>query len=393
MPEETQTGIHNIFKHGILKTKWFYGGIALSLAFAWMLAYPFYGPLFNAATGSPSAVLSHTFVITHALSYLVLPLASSWFREKKTAAFIGLVSGIAVFISGGLTVIALSTAVKIGLMAVCGFGAGILILLWVPGYLESSNPSYEIGLAMVLCNLLLAGFPIVADSPANTLKIIAVVLGLGPLLAGILIRKAYLTSQGPCQYRQPIGGSKRTTGSGSALFFLVLLALVEYFCGGLWYHVIVPSFCLNWPSLGGLEPIIYAVQIAVCAFWTRKGDYFKLAVASVSFLGTGLVFFATGQGSLAVLSATFLLAVGLGSVDFFYWLALRDVAIERNSPYVFGLGMGTSLIFISLPGVIIDIGIVKTTAANPVVVLSGAALLFLALPLISRLGLSQPEVE
>lgn len=394
-PEKTQIGIHNIFQPGILKTKWFCGGVTLSLVFAWMLAYPFYGPLFNVTAGSPSTVLNHTFIITHAASYLVLPLASSWFREKETAASIGLASGIAIFISGGLTIIASSTAIKIVLMAVCGLGAGILILLWVPGYLESSNPSYEIGLAMVLCNLLLAGFPIVVNTPENTLKIMAAVLGLGPLLAGILIRKAYLAAQGPCQDRQSIDESRRVTGSGSGsgLFFLVLLALVEYFCGGLWYRVIVPSFYLNWPSLGGLEPIIYAVQAAVCAFWARKGDYLKLAVASVSLLGTGLVLFATGQGSIVVLGATILLAVGLGSVDLFYWLALRDIAVERNSPYIFGLGMGTSLIFISLPGVVIDLGIVKTTAASPVVVLTGAALLFLAVPLISSLGLSPSELR
>jgi DNA-binding CsgD family transcriptional regulator len=362
--------------------EWAADSLALACVFTWILVYPLHGPFLHQVFGPGAYIAGQVFGLGHGLGLLAFAFLPPSLVQKK-AAVIGV--GAVVFITGGVwTYISPTTSVHYWTGGFLGFISAYLVLAWIPRFLEPQSPVLKVGSAMVLANVLfgLSGLVLTQGLPAPFIKAAALVIGLGPFGAACLIAKK-TPGTSPSDHLAAGRTRRQNIGAGPVLA-IAAFAAAAYFTGGLWYRVVAPPLHLWWPESVGASSFLYAAAVLVFLVFAYRYSFSWLGTMSLCFLGIGVTVSIMGLDRVEVLITTLLfLSLGLGAMDLFYWLALRTLARFLGFLKTFGLGLGVSLFFLTVPGIALDAGFLTgQLSISPLVAVSGVCLLFAVVPLL-----------
>lgn len=347
-------------------------GLALAAFFGWLLSFPMFGRFLAETAGEKTLVLGLLFVSSHAVGLMILHMLP--FKAATEALPVRLAGGIV----AALTVIYAYThgvfIVDTLIMIILGFTAAYLVLAWVSELAHHNEPLLVLAIAMAGANLVYAATNIPALFPGKEHL----------ALLGVLALAGVFAFQAPCcsEETEELSASK---GHDPAKTIKALAAFVVaiYFVGGIWYH----SFAMQlsaaplWESTIG--SLIYMGAIIFLSFLARHGQPGNLAPYSLSALGVGLLIALTGASS-TVIELSFHAAINLGfaAADLFFWYALWFLGRLYGGRRAFGLGLGFSLLLISLSAILSAAGWPGESPA--LLFITALTLLFLAVPFIFR---------
>ncbi|HYG60130.1 MAG TPA: helix-turn-helix transcriptional regulator, partial [Symbiobacteriaceae bacterium] len=229
-------------------------------------------------------------------------------------------------------------------------------------------PFGALAIAMAGANVVLAmcSFP-AAIPPAAGLSVLAVLAAGSILFMGAGEPLPAEQTGAPAHVPVPLGA-------------LATFAVANFFVGGIWYQIVAASWSPAWAWRPLLEPLVYAAGIALLAVRLRRDPPAMLALYGLSCLGLGLLAGLSGLGGDAAMAVhRALVLVGLAAADLFYWhqLGLRG---QR----AMGLGLGLSVLLIGSATMTASAFPPDGGRPHPLFLLSGAALLFLMIPLVFR---------
>ncbi|MCL5040715.1 MAG: helix-turn-helix transcriptional regulator [Firmicutes bacterium] len=379
--------------------------LILTLIFTWILLYPLHGPFLGLRFGPQAHIQGHIFALSHGAGLLIFAFLPPPLTQK---AKILKGAGVAVFLLTGVwTFIPPPIPVTYVLNVLLGFLSAYLVLAWTPLFMNPHYPALRVGLAMVSSNVFLGLAGLAQGFPPDLLKNIASLLGLAPLYGAYLMGKkseaaAASSATGTHQRNQlaalpgkrveaaTASSAPETDGgkgaAGLALAFLLAYAAAAYFSGGFWYRVVAPLFYFHWPQFPGADSFLYSAAVLGYASLTVKYKFFNwLGATSVGLLGAGLAFSVIGLDKpLPIVATLIFLTLGLGATDLFYWLSLRALGKYLGPIKSFGLGLGASLFFLTLPGIALDLRLLQNPPGSPLVAVLGVVLLFLLVPFLGR---------
>ena len=347
--------------------------LALAFIFTWILSFPMHGPFLEEIFGAKAYILGHTFTLSHGLGLIIFaflpPVASN---DKRFIIF----SGAVIFFLTSIWTFSPSINPSI-ISCLLGLISAYLVLAWIPCFLNENSPAITVGLAMATANILLglAGFAHLLSY--SFLKIAASFTGLGPLLGALYIGNKYFASN---LTEVETGIKKMGTGT---IVSIIAFSAAAYFSGGFWFRAVMPIFYSRWPAIMGIDSFIYAATVLGLALYARKNSFVWLGPVALSLLGLGLTASLIGLDSPVIIVITVLLLItGFGATDLFYWLTLRGLTKNLESRKVFGLGLGLSLFFITVPGIALDAQFLPSPLLSPSAAVFGACLLFMINPLL-----------
>lgn len=350
-------------------------GLALAGLFAWLLSFPMYGPLLFATAEAQAPALGLAFAAAHGTGLLLLhllPLEAAAGRRQVAA------TGGALFALTALYAFApLGPFLSGAVIALLGLIAAYLVLAWAHWFGSLDNPVIVLAVAMAGANVVLAAACLPFPLPPGPSLILLAALAL----AGALAVPAPAPEERP-DTETPDASSPFS--SRPVVVALGAFVIAVYFAGGIWYRVLFGQAFAVSPWVPALDQLVYAAGIVVLACAARRGQPGLLAVYSLSALGLGLLV-AAAEPDLPgpVLASHILMLVGLASADLFFWLILWSLGVIYGSRRVFGLGLGSSL-FVIAAAALLTQSTAGSEMAAPRAEIAGAALLFLAAPLIFR---------
>ncbi|MFZ5816155.1 MAG: LuxR C-terminal-related transcriptional regulator, partial [Bacillota bacterium] len=266
-------------------------------------------------------------------------------------------------------------------IAASGLLAAYLVLSWCPSLSRSKDALTALALAMVLANLIVgaANFPLSAP-----IRVGWELLALLPLFAAYRIA---VHSDPAGEELLPAVASP--VSMKEAALPLAAFALADYFVGGIWYQAAIggaPVASVWWPAI---ESLLSSLGILLFYLRVRHDSVETLVRYALSLLGLGLLLAAAGPtGPLGVIAYRGLLLLGLVAGDLFYWHQLWRLGETYGVRRTMGLGLGGSLWLIGTATLVTRTGSLSLLP-GPLFLLIGAAILFLAIPLIFRYRLPE----
>lgn len=361
-----------MFRTAFFKYSFIRPGCTLAALFGWLLSFPMFGRLLMDTAGEKGVALGLTFVFSHALGLLLLhmlpaKLAAASLPVKTAGGLVAFLTLVFTFLHGVFMVDLL-------IFILLGLVTAYLVLAWVSWFALQDRPLEVLVIAMTGANVVFAAVNVPVLAPGRPGLVLLAALALAGVLAF-----------------QPVGGEQGAEGkvprkgcpSGGVLKALAAFAVATYFVGGIWYHSF-PLYLASEPywelTIGAL---IYIGGIIFLARLARRGQPGELAPFSLSALGLGLLIALTdSDNTLIVLSYHTAFKLGLAAADLFFWYALWALGKFYGSRRIFGLGLGFSLLLIASS---IILRLSGWFYASPALLfLSALALLFMAVPLITR---------
>lgn len=347
-------------------------GCTLGALFAWLLSFPMFGRLLMDTAGERGVTLGLTFVLSHALGLLLLHLLPA---ELAAASLpVKTAGGLLFFLTLVFTFLHGVFMVDLLIFILLGLITAYLVLAWVSWFALQDRPLEVLVIAMTGANVIFAAVNVPVLAPGR----LGLVLLAALALAGVFVFQPVVCEQG-AEEKMPQKGCP----SGGMLKALAAFVVATYFVGGIWYH----SFPLYFASEPYWEltigALIYIGGIIFLSRLVRRGQPGELAPFSLSALGLGLLIALTdSDNTLVVLSYHTAFKLGLAAADLLFWYALWVLGKFYGSRRVFGLGLGFSLLLIASSIILRLLG--WFYASPTLLFLSALALLFMAVPLITR---------
>ncbi len=347
--------------------------VALAALFGWILSFPLFGPLLLHGAGEAAPALGLLFLFANGSGLLTLHLLpDSLGRNPTVVKGSGVLLLLFTLLFPDLSGVFGAQVVTITLM---GLLAALLILAWAPMLDRSADPLFTLASAMAISNLLLgaASLPLI-----NPTGMVWGLLATLPLLAGFTITVHPATTERPAP-AELVDPAWKT-----ALLPLGAFALADYFVGGIWYRAAIGGGAIHsawWPAIEGL---LCGGGILLFYLRIRHGDPGRLVSYALSLLGLGLLLAAAGpSGTVGIIAYRTLLLLGLVAGDLFFWHQLWRLGQNFGVRRSMGIGLGGSLWLIALSNLATGAG-TASLLPSPLFLLVGAAILFLALPVVFR---------
>ncbi len=313
--------------------------LSMPLFFGWLLAFPYYGPVYNSAVpdslkDSPLFLL---FVVVHGMTYL---LGSLIIKKTKACLKMMLVSIIAIIVTSAILFLPFDI-LWFPAMVVFGFFSSLYVLGWCCFYslfVPNNGRLRLMAAVIILANVIFVVFNLLASFLYAQ---IVMALALLPLIgAGMVLfcfEFPYLQTSKEINKRVPV--------SRPFLAIICLFVFALYLNGGLMFKIILPSLDAQVPFAFYYRFVLYILVLMIMyVYGEQLQRYFPIYMA-VALLGLAFVSFAL----LSELIAGFILTVGLleaafAMLDLFLWVLLGSLAYLYKAPFkFFGLALAANL--------------------------------------------------
>lgn len=310
------------------------------LYFGWLLAFPYYGPVFRATTPPPLAEeqsLFLLFAITHGLTYLMSGLLIKNVRACTKLMKIGLT--VTIFTNALLLLP--HDFIWFPAMAIFGFSSSLYIIGWCCLYslfIPQSSRLKLMAAVMIWGNVIFVLFNLLSSFlHAQFLLTITLLPLIG---AGVLLFRFTLPY---LQTSKDI--NKAITVPKPILAIICLFIFAIYLNGGLMFSVIIPSMDIQVPLAVNYRFVIYILALIIMYTYGEMLQRSFPVYMAVSLLGLAFISFAL----VSELAAGFILTVGLleaafAFLDLFVWVTLGSLAFLYKAPFqFFGLALAANL--------------------------------------------------
>lgn len=333
---------------------------------AWVLSFPFYGPLAFQLLGEKAVAGTHSFALGHAAGFFFL----GGMAAGRLSNRIWLFTAGAVCLSA-ITLGDFPPVVTGPLLGAAGFFAASPVIAWA-GLLTRVQQPVPVFVAVASAANLwcwLAGLPL-GNLFWSYLWLVLATLGF--LLAALFLRPD--NSSLPSSAPRPI--------SWPAFWPLLLFAVAAYTVGGLLYRVILPLVNdyrgIAW---AGFLPYVLAM---IVAGWLVSRNYGLLSASTLVLLGLAvlpLVLSNPFPGPLIYLFSYVGVLTSLAFADLIFWLGIVNLA-RAGSVRVLGFGIGANVLILLMIGALIDFARLTKFFQMPLVAFGEAVILFILLPII-----------
>ena len=342
-----------------------YLALAGALLWAWLLSYPYYGPVALNLLGRLAT--GQAFSLGHGAGFLLLGYATArrpsllaWPRLPWLMAATCGLSGLAAVLGREAPQLVITLFLFVG-----AFSAS-LVLRWVEGLAQLSRPALPLVKAMIFGNVACWATGLPLSQPVSAY------VSLGASTAALLCS--------PLRFlplRPPVDTPSLLTWR--ELIPYLLFGLGVFPCCGLMFRALLPALpgtTLTWISYW---PYIIALPLVGC-YAVRRG-HVALTGATLSVLGLGLLGVAFAPTSAWLLVAYGTLLVGLAGADAFYWLGLVNLYRRglRSAP---ALGLALNVLIVAGTGMAADFLHLADPSHMSSAAAVAAALLFLLIPLL-----------
>ena len=357
-------------------------GSVLGLYFAWLLTFPFFGPILGSLAGAsgidPSPIFS-AFIIGHALGLLTFGFIG--LRVRLTRVWF-VVAALAVA-TVTLVFVRIPPAYWLWVMRVLGVASAIPVMTWVGGFADQVPYEYRgrtISVAQVMANvaLILVGLSLRRWPPTDLLWVAAAVLALSAIGAWATISHSSSASSPP-RFREPAPSPDHPAPLSP--WQVGLLILFFSIAAGLVNQIVYPAQFGDASLPVGAGLMAYVLVNAAGGYFCDRFGRRRLAVASVVMLGMSLLIGSTLRDTLGLRAAEFLVQASYAPIDLFLWTSLADAAPPGKATGYYGIGLGLNVFGIFLG----SSAVARLTALFPGSdgVLIAAASLFLAVPVVT----------
>jgi len=310
------------------------------LYFGWLLAFPYYGPVFNAA--APAALVAEhslflLFALVHGLTYL---LGGLIIKNPRAALRIMLISLIATVITNAILFLPYDF-LWIPAMALFGVFSSLYVLGWCCFYslFIPNNGRLKLMAAVIIWgNVVFVVFNLLSSflhAQAVLALALLPLIGAGVVLNGF--KFPYLQTSKEIEKKVPV--------SRPFLAIICLFVFALYLNGGLMFKIILPSLDAQVPFAFYYRFILYILVLMIMYVYGEQLQRFFPIYMAVALLGLAFVSFAL----LSELVAGFIMTVGLleaafAMLDLFLWVGLGSLAFLYKAPFkLFGLAIAANL--------------------------------------------------
>lgn len=339
----------------------------------WVLSFPFYGSLAYNLLDARGVWGTHSFALGLAAGFFVSAMPK----------YIPFPSVVAAPVAAGLcwlAVMAPHPALSAALMFICGLAASIPMLTWAGDLGGMEKPVAPFITSLVLSSIWCAVTYLPWQNPRAHY-----------LMAGI-VSLLFIAAPWGLKVKTPVKTDRPLPWP--RLKPLLLFIVVTSWSGGLLHRAFMPALA-DWKGIAWLSFWPYIAALIPAGILARR-RYEPLAALSLSTLGLALLALALENPALntatklAGLTGTL---AGAAFADAFIWLSLIYF-VYRGYPKSLGFGLGVNVFVILLVGMAADLLHLGSPVKLHLAALSGAALLFILLPVIlPRLPLSSPGIH
>jgi DNA-binding CsgD family transcriptional regulator len=329
------------------KKKALYGIVAMGIFFNWIMYLLFYGPGL-AVLPFDFTLLAHLGILAHAGGLL----HGAWHHSQGTLnpRFLKRVDTVSLLVILFVTVHLVFiqyTAINFWLVALfpaVGYAGGRMVIRWGAWF---CSPAAADRRGLIIGSVILMSYTLLFMqttflTPENGGLLTSVAAGL---VGGTMILKLPVLEG---RYK------KISLFSIMPPTFLLLFALLTFSLGALPYHVIFNAH-IEYPlSIAVFALIAYMIPAAL-GWWSDYNSRYYLAVASLSFLGTGFsVWTVAHHAPPFMLVVQIFVFTGNLCASLFLWLFLADNESTDTMPMAFAVGVSMQtvihmLTFASLP--------------------------------------------
>lgn len=363
--------------------------LVLSAVFAWMLIFPFFGPLSAALHGGSVFLYCIAFLGSHALTmWLGGTLLSAQLRHRA-AAWIA-----AALLSVSTCLIAFTRLSDTGMtLMYCGMGIGsaVLVFLGAQWLTLLRRPALVVGGSLVVANLPLILTSSLLPPPTEwsqpALTCIAAAASLLPLIAGALLGRFQpwdLALSAPKHfYSDPLGRPMTPSILLRSVIGIFLFALIMNLAGGLMYNYLTPLVSRLYPETVRWGLLFYCCGALIASIVRNETNVALLAFVAFSLLGVGFTLsFESAPGWNGMIIGYWLIMVGLGMSMVVYWILLLIFGYRLGLERTFGIGLGVNMGLLAFVGYIAGTGILGSPLENPLASNLFLFFLFLSLPVL-----------
>jgi len=310
------------------------------LYFGWLLAFPYYGPVFNAAAPAPvieGYSLFLVFAVAHALTYL----SGGFFIKNHQLCLKMMIVSLVVTLFTNASLFLPFDILWLPAMAVLGIASAIYILGWCCFYslfIPNVGRLKLMAAVIIWGNVILIIFNLLADLLPGQVLLALVLL---PLAAAglVLFRYDFSYLQLPKKIKEAFLIPR------SLLIIICLFVLAVYLNGGLMFNIILPSLDVGVPFSLYYRFVPYIIFLLfMYLYGERLQKYFPIYVA-VSLLGLAFISFALfSEVTAGFFLTTGLLEAAFAMIDLFVWVILGSLAFIYKAPFkFFGLALAANL--------------------------------------------------
>jgi len=347
---------------------------------AWILSFPFYGPLAFQLLGDKAVAGTHGFALGYAAGFFFLGgTAGSRLGNRIWPFAAGAV---------GLSGIALGNVPSMfagPLFGLAGFLAAVPFFSWAGLLSRFQQPAPVFVAVGCAANLWcwLTGLPFGS--------LFWSYLWLGIATLGFLTAALFLR---PADTSPPASPAPRPVAWWPAFWPLLLFAVAAYTVGGLLYRVILPLVD-DYQGIVWMGFLPYVLAMIIAGRLINR-HYGLLSASTLVLLGLAVLPLVLGSplpGPPAYLLSYVGVLASLAFADLIFWMGLINLA-RTSSVKVLGFGIGVNILILFTVGVLIDFARGANFFQMPLVAFGEVAVLFILLPVIlprlNRYPLSYP---
>lgn len=350
------------------------GGLIGAGIFTWILSFPFYGCLLFNIFPEKAVWYGHTFVLGHAIGYLMLPYFKKLVLEKSMISNRFALWLAAFFLLAGCgTAFFRESAFLIPAFATLGAATSFVAVTWAKSIAEMEMPFLPLAFAMALSNILLQINSIFACHDPDNSKFCAAALTLMAATAYLLASRK--------ETKMPFHAQLKDLPAAQWIP-LALFGAAAYTGGGIAYRVFLPyAAATSTGTYAGLAPYIIAIILAAAA--SKKFGYQVLMPWAFGALGIGFSLWAAEiKGIPTNLAGYIIVLSGLAGADLYYWTAICTLSSSLKSIYPLAWGLAWNTALITTTGILWDM-FPQISGYPPLAGTAGAVILFCLIPLLS----------
>jgi DNA-binding CsgD family transcriptional regulator len=353
-------------------------GLVMAGVFSWIFAFPWFGPLGQAAHGYPGFLWTYVFGFAHGAGYLVFS-HPAWRR----------IWGFSQVFAAGLSILVLTAVIVLLplpfwlvflLFVTVGLAAAYLVMAWSPWFARQSRPAVSLLTLMIGAD----GFTLLVSKAAarhpDWLAFMTMAAGLLLFVGTSFLSRAMRVEGGA---GEPAGPQVDGERDPRAIAALGAFGFTGYVIAGLMFRLVSPAAHARWPDADVWGTLLYLVGAGLVAFYGQRRSLPQLSVMILSTLGLGWVFFSLVGNSPQVIFYSYLIIYyGLGGVDAFFWLSLWTLARKYGVRRTFGIGLGLNVLVIAGTGQLLNSGLLKNPLQEPVMQVIALIIVLLTIPFV-----------
>ncbi len=314
----------------MLKTKIFIIG-SLGLYFGWMLAFPFYGPIYSVAFSDDSLFIMPmvmVFMIAHTMTYIVsgicLRQTSIWFKM--------MIIGLAATLMSSLLLVFNHPWLGFISMLIMGIASAVFILGWsvVFSFVGEKESHLKImASTIVLANLVVLVFFIMR--PLITINNY-LILSMTPLILTAFLIK--IASSSHVMWVESVNVMSKVPKHLLLIFFLFIFNI--YLNGGFMYTVMLPSLRYKGFFAPYYPYLLYMLVLTILYVFNQRISNILIAYLGIALLGLAFISFALLNESIYGYIMTIgLMEAAFALLDLFLWTSLGLLVSKYGKPYLF----------------------------------------------------------